>query len=62
MAMFAFLTNVVAQTNVSGVQSGTWAFADTPFRITDTVIVATGTELIIEAGVEVAYAGNFPIM
>jgi len=62
MAMFAFFTNAIAQTDVSGAQSGTWAFADAPFRIIDTVTVDVGTELIIEAGVEVAYTGNFPII
>jgi hypothetical protein len=62
----AFLSTViflapkaVAQTDVSGNVSGVWTPAGSPYVAQDTVVVAAGESLLIEAGVRVVFTGPF---
>jgi len=47
------------QTNVSGDQSGTWTFENSPYLVTGHVTVPSGQILNIEPGVEVNFQGHF---
>jgi len=49
----------VAQTNVSGDQSGTWTSANSPYYVTGDVTIPTGLTLNIEPGVEVNFQGYY---
>ncbi|MCF6288133.1 MAG: right-handed parallel beta-helix repeat-containing protein [Proteobacteria bacterium] len=54
------LSNIIsAQTNISGNQSGTWNFADSPFLVTDHITIPAGQILNIEPGVEVRFQGYY---
>lgn len=54
------LTNICsAQTNVSGNQSGTWSFANSPYLVTDHITILAGQTLNIEPGVEVRFQGYY---
>lgn len=48
-----------AQTNVSGNQSGTWTFNNSPYRVTGDVTVPLGQRLDIEPGVEINFQGYY---
>ncbi|MEW6608844.1 MAG: right-handed parallel beta-helix repeat-containing protein, partial [bacterium] len=47
-----------ATITVSGTQSGTWLLTNSPYIVTGTVTVESGTTLIIESGVIVKFATN----
>ncbi|MBT3317985.1 right-handed parallel beta-helix repeat-containing protein, partial [bacterium] len=49
----------VAQTNVSGIQSGTWTQNNSPYLVTGHVTVPSGQTLNIEPGVEVNFQGYY---
>ena len=49
----------IAQTEVSGNQSGTWLVADSPFNVVGEIIVPSGEILSIEAGVEVNFQAYY---
>ncbi len=52
---------VVAQTDVSGNQYGTWTAVGSPYRITGTVTVPIDRTLTIEPGVEVNFQGHYQL-
>lgn len=57
LAMVAVIAaNANAQTEVSGVVSGTWTAAGSPYVVTADILVAG---LTVEPGVQVEFAGNF---
>ena len=58
----AISTSLIAQTTVSGSQSGTWAFANSPYQVTGDITIPSGETLIIEAGVEVNFQGHYKIL
>lgn len=47
--------------DVSGNQSGTWELANSPYTLTGDVTVPVNASLVIEAGVEVIFAGDYQI-
>jgi len=51
--------NPVTTSDVSGEVFGVWAFDDSPFNIVADVVVPEGEVLVIEAGVEVVFQGNY---
>ncbi len=57
--LFLVAPVVYAQTTVEGVQSGTWEKVNSPYWVTDNIIVPTCDTLIIEAGVEVNFRGHY---
>ncbi|MCF6365820.1 MAG: T9SS type A sorting domain-containing protein [Bacteroidales bacterium] len=59
--LFAVLVsaNIIAQTNVSGNQSGTWTAANSPYNVTGEITVLAGEVLTIEPGVEVNFQGYY---
>lgn len=52
----------LAQTYVAGPVAGTWTPAGNPYVATDTLRVVEGESLTIEPGVEVHFAGAFPLL
>ena len=63
MVIFIFLivtsTSLFAQTQVNGVQSGTWTVANSPYLVIGEIIVPTGQTLTIEAGIEINFQGHY---
>ncbi len=57
--LFVLCVGLYAQTDVSGIQSGVWAKASSPYNVTDTIIVPAGDTLTIEAGVTVNFQGHY---
>jgi hypothetical protein len=49
-------------TCVSGPVSGVWTAGDSPYVVVDTISVSAGENLRIEAGVEVLFAGAYPLI
>ena len=64
--MFASLLGAadpVGAINVSGVvETTTWQAAESPYRVIDTVRVAAGNLLTIEAGVDVLFDADVPFI
>ena len=56
-----FFTFAVAQTPVSGDQSGLWGVEDSPYQVIGNVTIQTGDTLEIEAGVIVDFTGLYSI-
>ncbi len=56
LCLFFVTVNASAQTILSGNVSGTWNIEGNPYLLINDCIVQTGTELIIEPGVELASA------
>ena len=51
--------NLYSQTSVSGNQSGTWQFSNSPYEVVGELTVPTGQTLNIEAGVEINFKGHY---
>lgn len=49
----------LAQTTVSGPQSGLWMASGSPYRVTGEIVVPAGQTLTIEPGVRVQFDGHF---
>ncbi len=60
-SLFLWLNAVTlfSQTNVEGIQSGTWTQANAPYIVTDSIVVPAGEQLLIEPGVSVNFQGNY---
>lgn len=52
-------TTIIAQTQVCGNQSGTWATANSPYHVIGEILIPSGQSLIIEPGVEVNFQGHY---
>ncbi|MBD3288943.1 TonB-dependent receptor plug domain-containing protein [candidate division KSB1 bacterium] len=50
------------QTKVKGIQSGLWSFGNSPYLITDDIIIPKGLTLTIEPGVIINFDGPFRII
>ncbi len=59
LAVFIFPVIALAQTVVSGNQSGNWTAAGSPYEVTGEIIVPAGLLLTIEPGVEVNFQGHY---
>ena len=59
LIMFLGLLKAFPQTQVSGVQSGTWTKDNSPYLVVDTITVPTGDTLTIEAGVIIRFQGHY---
>ncbi|MCF7920707.1 MAG: T9SS type A sorting domain-containing protein [Candidatus Cloacimonetes bacterium] len=60
--IFLFINIVlISATDVSGIQTGTWNLADSPFTVVGDITIPAGEELIIEPGVLVQFWGMFGI-
>jgi len=59
LAVFIFPVIALAQTVVSGNQSGNWTAAGSPYEVTGEIIVPTGLLLTIEPGVEINFQGHY---
>ncbi|OQX79534.1 MAG: hypothetical protein B6D64_04680 [Bacteroidetes bacterium 4484_276] len=57
--LIAISTGIIAQTQVSGNQSGTWNAANSPYQVIGEIIIPSGQILTIEAGVEVNFQGHY---
>jgi len=55
----AISTGIIAQTQVSGNQSGTWSASNSPYQVIGEIIVPSGQILTIEAGVEVNFQSHY---
>jgi predicted outer membrane repeat protein len=63
--LFFFLVlsfSILAQTDVSGEQSGIWTASGSPYNVTDSIVVPAGDTLFIEAGVTVNLQGHYKIL
>jgi len=54
------LHTVYVAENISG--NSTWTLSNSPYVITDDVLVESGAKLIIEPGVEIRFEGNYSIL
>src|ERR1035438_4422071 len=63
IAFISLVSFTVAQTNVSGgiYSNTTWTLNNSPYIVTDTVVVFPGVTLTIEAGVTVKFADGMYI-
>jgi len=59
LLLIVISSSISAQTNVSGNQSGTWIYDNSPYLVTDSIIVPVGQILTIEAGVTIKFSGNY---
>jgi hypothetical protein len=50
---------LMAQTSVSGTQSGSWTLDNSPYEVTGDIVVPNGQTLTIEAGVEVNFQAYY---
>jgi len=57
--LIAISTNIFAQTQVNGNQSGTWTAANSPYLVIGEILIPSGQILTIEAGVEVNFQGYY---
>ena len=60
-ACAAALNSLVLATDVSGNQSGTWSFANSPYNLVGDVVVPAGQTLVIEPGVVVMAQGYYKL-
>ena len=51
--------NLNAQTDVSGVVSGTWSSTNNPYYLTGQCTVNVGNTLIIQNGVQIYFKGDY---
>lgn len=58
LALLLFNIELNAQTEVRGIQSGTWSLDKSPYLVTNDIIIPRGLVLKIEAGVIIKFAGN----
>lgn len=56
--LIAISSGIIAQTQVSGNQSGTWNAYNSPYQVIGEIIVPSGEILTIGAGVEVNFQGH----
>jgi len=61
LVISVYFQALMAQTNVSGNQSGTWTLAGSPYQVTGDITIPTGQTLQIEAGVQVLFQGYYRI-
>jgi len=52
---------ILSATDVSGNVSGVWSTRQSPYNVIGDVVVAEGSNLIVQAGVEVVFTGNFQL-
>jgi len=57
--IFSISINIIAQTEVSGNQLGTWTSSNSPYLVVGEIIVPAGETLNIEAGVEVNFQNYY---
>ena len=57
--ILAISTSMFAQTEVSGIQSGTWNIEGSPYNVIGEIIVPSGEILTIEPGVEINFQGYY---
>ena len=53
--------NAISQTYVSGSVHGTWTKANSPYIVTDDLLIDSGNSLFIERGVQVQFNGYFEV-
>lgn len=58
LVLLLFNIELNAQTEVRGIQSGTWSLGKSPYLVTNDIIIPRGLVLKIEAGVIIKFAGN----
>jgi len=61
LSISVFTMVSLAQTIVSGNVSGTWDIGGSPYLMIDDCTVQTGTELIIEPGVEIVIGDSISL-
>ena len=59
--MFLFLALSLYGIDISGNQSGVWTPENNPYNVIGDITVPTNDSLVINAGVEINFAGNFSI-
>ncbi len=59
LSAFAISTAILAQTSVSGNQSGIWTAENSPYEVNGNIIVPAGETLTIEANVEVNFQAYY---
>ena len=59
LSAFVISTAILAQTSVSGNQSGVWTAENSPFEVTGNITIPSGQTLTIEAGVEVNFQAYY---
>ena len=58
--ILTFITiSIFSQTSVSGIVSGTWNLAGSPYNVEDDLTIANGTTLTIEPGVVVSFTEKY---
>ncbi|MBW6514946.1 MAG: hypothetical protein K0B87_09380, partial [Candidatus Syntrophosphaera sp.] len=53
--------SILTGTDVSGIQSGTWTLANSPYNVIGDVTIPAGSDLLIQPGVLVNVMGNYRI-
>ena len=59
LLLMVISSSISAQTNVSGNQSGTWIYENSPYNVTGNITVPAGEILTIEAGAEVNFQAYY---
>ena len=59
IAIVMFVNNAIAQTEVSGDQTGTWTAINSPYNVIGEISIPSGQVLNIEPGVEVNFQGYY---
>ena len=59
LVLTALTLNVFSQTEVNGIQSGTWAAENSPYLVIGEINIPSGQVLTIEPGVEINFQGHY---
>lgn len=61
LSLLLLVSSLIAQTQISGVVTGSLSLANSPYQVIDNIDIPSGQTLTIEPGVEVVFQGHYQL-